>query len=73
LKNKRDKMQGSFKIDGIKCKSCGVLIKDALTEAGVNYCNIDIERKTIVFDFDKEKIKLSEIKDIIEKEGFGVR
>ena len=66
-------MQGSFKIDGIKCNSCCILIKDALIDAGVTDCNIDIERKTIVFDFDKEKIKLSKIKDIIEKEGFGVR
>ena len=60
----------NLKIKGMHCKSCEILISDALLEAGVKECSVDSKKGVAVIEFDENKIKLDTIKSIIKDEGY---
>jgi copper chaperone len=59
-------------IKGMHCKSCEILIKEALEDSGVK---VDVSLKTgkANVEFDDKKITESKIKEIIKKEGYEVK
>ncbi|MBT3324286.1 heavy-metal-associated domain-containing protein [archaeon] len=57
-----------FKVGGMHCKSCEMLIKDSLEELGVK--DISFEKEIITITFDETKISLEDIKKVIGKEGY---
>ncbi|MBI2665872.1 heavy-metal-associated domain-containing protein [Candidatus Woesearchaeota archaeon] len=57
-------------VKGMHCKSCEVLIKDALEELGVNSCSVDHKKGTVAVNFDEKKVSLEQIKHIIKNEGY---
>lgn len=65
-------MKANLKITGMHCRSCEMLINDALLDSGVKNCKIDSKRGTAVIEFDEKKLNLPKIKSIIEKEGYKV-
>ncbi|MBL7052018.1 MAG: heavy-metal-associated domain-containing protein [Nanoarchaeota archaeon] len=59
-----------FKVGGMHCKSCEMLIKDSLEDLGVK--DISFINNEITITFDESKISLETIKKVIEKEGYKV-
>lgn len=58
-------------VSGMHCKSCEMLIDDALTELdGVNSVKSSHEEGTVSVDFDDKKINLTKIKSVIKDEGY---
>ena len=64
-------MKINLKIKGMHCKSCKMLIEDALEDLGVK-SNVDNEKGTATIEFDESKITEEKIKDAIKKEGYQV-
>lgn len=63
----------TFNIKGMHCRSCEMLIKDAVTEIdGVKSVSISLEKNTATIDYDDKKVKDAQIKKAIEKEGYKV-
>lgn len=61
-----------FIIDGMHCKSCEILINDALQELeGIN--NSKVTQGSAEVEFDESKLKKEKIAEIIKNEGFKVR
>ena len=55
------------------CKSCEIIITDILTDAGIDILEISATKNLIKLRFDENKINESEIKAILEKEGYKVK
>lgn len=62
----------TLKITGMHCKSCEMLITDALMDAGAGSAKVDSKTGTAIIDFDEKKISLEKIKIIIETEGYKI-
>ncbi len=62
----------TLKITGMHCKSCEMLLTDALKEAGVNSAKVASKTGTAVIEFDEKKINREKIKTVIEAEGYKV-
>ncbi len=62
----------TLKVTGMHCKSCELLISDALMEAGVSSVTVDSKKGIAVIEFDEHRIKLEKIKRIIEAEGYKI-
>lgn len=60
-----------LKIKGMHCNSCAKLIENLLEEKGV-IAIIDFESGKAKIAYDKEKINIDEIRDIIKKENYEV-
>lgn len=66
-------MEKTFKVKGMHCNSCEMLIKDALEETdGVNSASASFSKGFVNVEFDQSKIDEKSIKKIIADEGFGV-
>ncbi|MBI5393321.1 heavy-metal-associated domain-containing protein [Candidatus Woesearchaeota archaeon] len=61
-------------VDGMHCKSCKMLVTDALTELGAKNIKINLDEKKQVaqlsVEYDKDKI---DIINAIKNEGYNVR
>ena len=64
-------MKTKLNVKGMHCKSCEMLINDALQDEGVK-SQVNVKKGEVVVDFDESKIKLEKIKSIIKKEGYNV-
>jgi copper chaperone len=64
-------MKINLKIKGMHCKSCKMLIEDALDDLGVK-SNVDNEKGTATIEFNESNITEEKIKKAIEKEGYKV-
>ncbi len=60
----------SLNVKNMHCKSCEMLICDALQKVGVNGCHIDHKTGNVNVKFNKENIKENQIKKAIINEGF---
>ena len=62
-----------LKVKGMHCKSCTVLVTDALTELGASNVSIKLDEKkqeaVVTFDFEGDK---KQAIAMIEKEGYTV-
>lgn len=64
-------METEFNVKGMHCKSCEMLIEDALMDLkGVKKVNID--HKTGVVLVDHDNVDLGKIKSVIVDEGYEV-
>jgi len=61
-----------LKVSGMHCKSCEVLLKDALVELGVKECSADHVSGRVVVVFDESKLDIGRIAGVIKKEGYKV-
>jgi copper chaperone CopZ len=60
-------------IKGMHCKSCVVLVKEALTDVkGVKDASVDLQKNRAVIEFDEKFVKENQLIDAIEKEGYKV-
>lgn len=63
--------QITLKIKGMHCKSCEMLITDALEEVGAK-AQVDSKKGTALIEFDEKKLTEDKIKQIIKNEGYTV-
>tara|TARA_Y100000310_G_C20571710_1_gene758393 strand:- start:934 stop:1134 length:201 start_codon:yes stop_codon:yes gene_type:complete len=61
----------NLKIKGMHCKSCEMLIADALEDVGVKG-KVDSEKGTAEIEFDENKVTLDQVKKTIVDEGYVV-
>jgi copper chaperone CopZ len=60
-------------VSGMHCKSCEMLIKDALEdEVGVKNVDASHEKGTVIIEFDEKHVNVNKLKSIIKEEGFEV-
>jgi copper chaperone CopZ len=62
----------TFKVGGMHCRSCEILITDALIEAGAQKAEASHKKGEVKVTFDERKLKESRISDIISGEGFSM-
>jgi copper chaperone CopZ len=62
----------TFKVTGMHCTSCEMLIKEELEDNGVKNANASHKNNTLDVEFDETKIDEKKIRSIIEKEGYKV-
>lgn len=67
-----DYMEKSYKVTGMHCASCEMLIKDSLEENHIKVLEISSKKGVLKVDFDEKKINDNKIKTLIEGEGFKV-
>ncbi len=66
-------MKKTISIKGMHCKSCVMLLTDAVSELpGVNKVDVSLEKNNATIDFDEKKVNEKQIKDTIVKEGYKV-
>jgi copper chaperone CopZ len=65
-------MNKKFKIKGMHCKSCEMLIQESLEDIGVKVKSISHTDGTINIDYDEKKMNEIQIMDVIKKEGYKV-
>lgn len=63
-----------FKIDGLHCKSCKILIETEIDVlGGVKEVDVDFENSFCKIEFDDEKISMEKITKEIEKLGYKIK
>ncbi len=67
-------MKKKLTVTGMHCKSCEVLIKDALEEVeGVKSAVVSQAKNSVEVDFDETKVTEQKIKAIIKQEGYEAK
>ncbi len=64
-------MQKKYKIDGMHCPSCVVLIKETLEETD-GIISADVKEGSAKVTFDSGKVSEDTIKKVIKNEGYDV-
>lgn len=65
--------KAKISIDGMHCRSCETLIKDSLEETdGVSKAEVSHRKGIAIVEYDEKRLGLSQIKEIISKEGYKV-
>lgn len=60
-------------VKGMHCKSCDMLIEDALMDLdGVETIESSFETGIVKISFDESKVKMDAIKKVIKAEGYEV-
>lgn len=65
-------MEKTYKVTGMHCGSCEMLVKEDLEEIGVKVKEVSHKKGIVTVDFDDKKINESKIKTTIESEGYKV-
>jgi len=61
-------------IKGMHCKSCVMVIKDALTEhEGIKDAEVDLKKGKATVLYDEKLIDAAKIENIISKEGYEAK
>lgn len=60
-----------LKVDGMHCKSCGMMIQDVLSDfEGIKKVDANYSTGVVEVSFDENKITENRIKIILKKEGY---
>jgi len=61
----------TFKVDGMHCQSCEVLLKEVLEELpGVKSAKVSMKSASAIVEFDKAKSTEAQIKKTIQDQGY---
>ena len=62
-----------IKVEGMSCSHCENAVKKAVGALpGVSTVTVDLAGKTATVEFDAAKVRLQEIKNAIEEQGYDV-
>lgn len=62
-----------LKVEGMSCEHCVKAIKRCLSEFdGIGEVEVNLNEKKVNIEYDKNKVTLEEIKNIIDEEGYEV-
>jgi copper chaperone len=60
-------------VPAISCEHCKTTIEGAVNQLdGVSKAEVDIDRRTVVVDFDENQVTLQEIVDAMDEVGYEV-
>jgi copper chaperone len=62
-------MKKTLKVKGMHCKSCEMLITDALDDIGVQ-AKVNVKTGDVIVDYDESKTSLADIKKVLKEEGY---
>ncbi|MBI4983155.1 heavy-metal-associated domain-containing protein [Candidatus Woesearchaeota archaeon] len=62
----------TLKVIGMHCKSCEMLITDALMGVGAKECKADSKTGTVVIEFNEKKLSPQKIEALIQQESYKV-
>lgn len=62
-----------YKVVGMDCPSCAMLIEAELEDAGVENAKCSYAEERLTVDFDEEKINETEIKDVVKNTGYTLQ
>lgn len=65
-------MEKTFKVTGMHCASCEMLVKEDLEDIGVKVKDISHKKGILIVEYDEKKVNESKIKTTIEGEGYKV-
>ncbi len=61
-------------VEGMSCSHCENSVKKAVGGlVGVSSVEVDLAGKTVTVDYDTEKVKVEEMKEAIEDQGYDVK
>lgn len=61
----------TFKVGGMHCTSCALMIESDLEDAGVKaHCNY--AKETLEVEFDEKKVSEKEISEVVAKSGYQI-
>lgn len=61
-------------VEGMSCGHCENAVKKAVGALnGVGSVAVDLEEKTVMVEFDTEKVSVDTIRDTIEDQGYDVK
>lgn len=60
-----------LKVDGMSCNHCKISIEKALRGLGAE-ADVDMTENTVSVNYDNEKVKLEQIINEIEEQGYNV-
>jgi len=67
-------MKIQLKVQGMHCKSCEILLKDALEEIPeVKVLRTDHKKGIIEVNFNEKKINIEQLREAVKKEGYSVQ
>ncbi len=67
-------MKNEFKVSGMSCGGCQLLVKEALEELkGVTEVEASFLDGVVAVDYDPEEVSVGAIKAVIEEQGFKVQ
>ena len=61
----------TYKVAGMDCTSCALLIESDLEDAGVK-ARCSYAKQTLEVEFDEKKINEERIKDVVKKTGYRI-
>ena len=61
----------TYKVNGMDCTSCAMLIESDLEDAGVK-ASCSYARQTLNVEFDESIIKESKIKEVVKSAGYDI-
>jgi len=64
-------MKKTFKIEGMHCTSCALLIESDLEDAGVKAC-CSYAKQTLTIEFDEKKIGEKKITAVVVAAGYRI-
>lgn len=59
----------TFKVEGMHCASCAMIIESDLEDAGVK-ATCSYAKQTLVAEFDEKKVSETKITDVVKKAGY---
>ena len=65
-------MKVELTVKGMHCRSCEMLVKDALEEAGAKNIKIHLDEKKQIGKVSFENVEKEKAVEIIKKEGYSV-
>ncbi|PIN87302.1 hypothetical protein COV19_00260 [Candidatus Woesearchaeota archaeon CG10_big_fil_rev_8_21_14_0_10_44_13] len=62
-----------FNVEGMHCRSCGMIIEENLKDIGVDKAEVSQEKGRVIVTFDESKVNPAQIRKAIEKDGYKIK
>lgn len=62
----------TFKVDGMHCSSCAMVIEGELEDCGADKARCSFARQTLEVEFDEKKLDGEKIKNIVKLAGYNL-
>lgn len=65
-------MKKTYKVNGMHCNSCAMVIESDLEDAGVT-AKVSYANETLDVDFDEKKVNEEKIKSVVKSAGYSIQ
>jgi copper chaperone CopZ len=64
-------MKKTFKVEGMHCTSCAIMIESDLEDSGIK-ASCSYPKQEVTVEFDEKKVSEEKIKDVVKKLGYTI-